>query len=76
MVKLFRTNHVVSLSPPFTCCAFAATSEVAQVNAQPLKTEVFKFAAPFPDRPRTANCVGAIEENRQLKRPLLTQTYY
>jgi hypothetical protein len=41
-----------------------------------LKTEVFKIATPFPDRPCTANCVGTLQENRQPKRPLLTQTYY
>jgi hypothetical protein len=49
MLKLFRVNTNVSLSPPCTYCAFAATSEVAQVYAQPLKTEFFKIATAIPD---------------------------
>jgi hypothetical protein len=49
MLKLFWTNTGVSLSPPCTRCAFATKSEVAQVNAQPLKKEVFKIATDIPD---------------------------
>jgi biotin synthase-like enzyme len=71
MLKLFRVNTSVSLSPPCTYCAFAAKNEVLQVNAQLLKKEVFKIATAIHDRPRLANCTGTLQKNQKLKRPRL-----